>query len=53
MLEQSATVWHSSLSIQNINDIERVQKPVFKLILGEKYKNYENALHKANLVSHK
>ena len=26
LLEQSATVWHSSLSQENINDLERVQK---------------------------
>ena len=37
MLEQSATtVWHSSLSMQNITDTERVRKSAFKLILGEK-----------------
>ena len=26
LLEQSATVWHSSLTQDNINDLERVQK---------------------------
>ena len=33
LLEQSATVWHSSLSQQNISDLERVQKTALKIIL--------------------
>ena len=44
ILEQSATVWHSSLTEENKNDLERVQKSACKLILGEKYKTYSNAL---------
>ena len=31
--EQSATVWHSSLSKENIKDLERVQKTAIKVIL--------------------
>ena len=44
ILEQSATVWHSSLSEVNKNDLERVQKSALKVILGEQYKTYPNAL---------
>ena len=43
-LEQSAVVWHSSLTEENINDLERVQKSAVKIILGNKYQNYEEAL---------
>ena len=39
LLEQSATVWHSSLSQQNISDLERVQKTALKIILGGRYRN--------------
>ena len=48
-LEYSSTVWHSSLSKTNENDIERVQKSAVKLILKEKYENYESALKLLNL----
>ena len=43
--EQSATVWHSSLTNDNINDLERVQKTALKVILGDSYKSYEAALN--------
>ena len=49
LLEQSATVWHSSLSLQNITDIERVQKSACKLMLGEKFKDYQSALLQLNM----
>ena len=49
LLEQSSTVWHSSLTEQNRNDLERVQKTALKVILGDKYMNYENALRKLGL----
>ena len=44
ILEQSATVWHSSLTDENKNDLERVQKTALKVILGDSYMSYENAL---------
>ena len=44
LLEQSCTVWHSSLTLQNSNDLERVQKVALRLILNEQFKNYEQAL---------
>ena len=44
-LEQSAVVWHSSLTKRNISDLERVQKSALRLILKEKYIDYKNALN--------
>ena len=32
ILEQSAVVWHSALSAENRNELERVQKSASKLI---------------------
>ena len=50
VLEQSCVVWHSSLTEENSNDLERVQKAAVKIILGNQYKNdYENALERADL----
>ena len=50
-LDQSAAVWHSSLSKNNENDLERVQRSALKVILGEKYISYESALKNLNLES--
>ena len=44
LLEQSSNVWHSSLSVENKTDLERVQKIALTIILKDKYKNYQNAL---------
>ena len=44
ILEQSCQVWHSSLSRENEQDLERVQKSALKIILKEEYQDYENAL---------
>ena len=54
ILEQSSVVWHSSLTRENCEDLERVQKCAVKVILGkeyEKFETYEDALSKANLES--
>ena len=51
ILEQSATVWHSMLSEENSNDLERVQKNALKIILQESYQTYQNALNILNLES--
>ena len=48
LLEQSAPVWHSSLTDENVSDLERVKTTV-KLILGEQYLEYEIALRKIDL----
>ena len=42
ILEQSATVWHSSLTEENKADLERVQKSAIKVILNDKYNGYRN-----------
>ena len=42
-LYQSAVVWHSSLTKRA--DLERVQKSALRMILGDKYIIYENALN--------
>ena len=51
VLEQSCVVWHSSLTQENREDLERTQKTFCKLILQEKYGNYENALMKLDLLT--
>ena len=44
LMETSVPVFSGGLPKTNIDDIEAVQKGVFKIILWGKYKNYENAL---------
>ena len=51
ILEQSCQVWHSSLSQENIDDLERIQKSAITIILAQKFENYEDALIKSNLES--
>ena len=51
VLEQSCAVWGTSLTNENINDLERTQKTLCKLVLKEKYKTYENGLLQLNLES--
>ena len=46
ILEQSCVVWHSSLTKENSDDLERVQKCAARIIMGNKYKDYEDALQK-------
>ncbi len=43
-LEYCSTVWHSSLTESDCNDIERVQKAAMKVIMGTRYQGYEEAL---------
>ena len=44
-------MWHSSLTKENREDLERVQKAALKVILKEDYSNYEDALKQTNLES--
>ena len=44
VLEQSCAVWHSSLTQENIDDLERTQKSFCKMVLKEHYNSYEEAL---------
>ena len=50
-LEQSAVVWHSSLNQKCKDKLERVQKSALRIILGDKYIDYKNALNVLNLQS--
>ena len=49
VLEQSCVVWDSSLTLENISDLERLQKSFCKLVLNSKYESYETSLDKLNL----
>ena len=49
LLDQSATVWHSSLTEENCADLERVKKSAVKIILGDKYVGYKNSLLKLDM----
>ena len=49
VLETACPIFHSMLTIQNRDDLERVQKIVFKVILSEKYTSYENSCKTLNM----
>ena len=51
VLEQSCQVWHSSLTLDNCQDLERVQKNSLKIILQDEYNCYSNALALTGLKS--
>ena len=48
-MEQNATVWHSSITSGEKNDLERTQKSALKLIFGNAYTTYRDALQSAGL----
>ena len=50
-LEQSAVVWHSSITEKNREDLERVQKSALKIILKDSYTSYKEALNILKLES--
>ena len=50
-LEFSSNVWHSSLTKENRQDLERVQKAALKVILRNDYNDYEEALRLTGLQS--
>ena len=49
LVEYCAVVWHSSLTEEQMNSIERVQKTCLRVILGENYVSYGAALEMCNL----
>ena len=51
ILEQSCQVWHSRLTLENITDLERIQKNALKIILKGSYVSYAQALDELNLES--
>ena len=44
LLEYSDVIWHSSLTSNQIHQLERVQKRALRIILGTDYISYANAL---------
>ena len=49
ILEQSSVVWQSGITHEQRQDFERIQKNSCKIILKNKYQNYEKALNLLNL----
>ena len=49
MLEFNSCVWHFSITEEESQIIERVQKNALKLILKDQYFSYENALETTEL----
>ena len=48
---RSCQVWHSSLTLENFQALERVQKNALKIILQEEQISYSNALNTSGLSS--
>ena len=44
LLEYCSVVWHSTLTGEMTHDIENVQKVCLKVILGENYAGYDDAI---------
>ena len=51
ILELAVPVWHSSLTSEENLLIERVQKSALRIIYGQNYVDYRNALNIASLVT--
>ena len=51
ILEQTCPLWDSSLTDQNILDLERVQKTFVNLILEKEYTTYQEGLDQLQLDS--
>ena len=51
LLELAVPVWHSGLTVEQTQKIERVQKLALAAILGSKYTNYNEVLQKLGLDS--
>ena len=51
ILEQSCQVWNSNLTLENITDLERIQKTACRIILQTDYSSYAEALETLNLES--
>ena len=52
ILEQSCQVWNSALTLENSQNLERVQKTSLKIILKSDYQTYKNALDVTGLTTH-
>ena len=50
VLEFAAPVWHPGLTEEDIIKLERIQKTVLHIILGDEYISYSNALKETGLI---
>ena len=51
IIEFAVPVWQSSITVEERQQIERVQKTALHIILGERYQSYRNALEITGLES--
>ena len=49
LLEYCCVAFHSSLNLDNIQDIEKIQKTALRVIFGEDYQDYQSALRQSGL----
>ena len=49
LLEYCCVSWHSSLTVEQSNHIERIQRNALKVILGSSYQDYDSALESCSL----
>ena len=49
LVEESAVVWHTSITSNEEKDLERIQKVTLRLILGDYYTNQIHALKETGL----
>ena len=49
LLEYCSVVWHSSLTVDQTNDVENVQRVCLRVILGDDYDDYPGSLVKTGL----
>ena len=51
LLEYCSVVWHSTITVEQSQNIECVQKLCLKVILGNEYHGYESALESCELMT--
>ena len=51
VMELAVPVWHSSITLEEKCDIERIQRAALHIILGDEYISYRDALETVNLKS--
>ena len=49
LLEYCCEVWHSSITEEEVQDLERVQKSAVRVIMGDQYENYEDSLNELDI----
>ena len=49
LLEYCSVIWHSTLTVDQSQDIEHVQKVCLKVIMGDNYNGYDNTLESCGL----